>query len=497
MKEKEENNKGIREALEELGREDFYPFHMPGHKRRIDTHPLKKAYEMDITEIDGFDNLHHPQGLILEVMNRAKSLYGTKETFLLVNGSTAGILTAIHACVPYGEKIIISRNSHKSVYNAIALLNLKVVYLQPERLPEWDMAAGISTEAAQRVIRENPDAKAVLVTSPTYEGFTSPIREIADLAHAAGMPLIVDEAHGAHFPFSVHFPQSAISQGADLVIQSLHKTMPSLTQTALLHFQGNLVELRLVKRFLSVFQSSSPSYLLMGSIDDCIRLTRKKGEALWKEVLQQSDELYEQTRGLKHIRVRCGREAEKSHGASAEKNGCRDPLKLILAPIKGAEKERKPYTGAELYRELLESYHLQMEMMAPSFVLGILTCMDDESGFNRLKKALIEIDQRLTLSKKIPGQMRDGSICRDLPEAVESIGEALQKEKEWIFLSQAEGREAADYINLYPPGIPLIVPGEVISRDLVVTLLTYSKQDLPLQGIKGNKISVIKGNLNL
>ncbi|MGN0308375.1 MAG: aminotransferase class I/II-fold pyridoxal phosphate-dependent enzyme, partial [Lachnospiraceae bacterium] len=188
MKEKEGNNKGIREALEELGRKDFYPFHMPGHKRRMDTHPLKRAYKMDITEIDGFDNLHHPQGLILEVMNRAKRLYGTKETFLLVNGSTAGILTAIHACVPYGEKIIISRNSHKSVYNAIALLNLQVVYLQPERLPEWDMAAGISIEAVERVIRENPDAKAVLVTSPTYEGFISPIREIADLAHTAGMP---------------------------------------------------------------------------------------------------------------------------------------------------------------------------------------------------------------------------------------------------------------------------------------------------------------------
>lgn len=500
---KEERTDGMRreekhifEALEELYASDIYPFHMPGHKRNMASHLLSRTYGMDITEIDGFDNLHKPQGLILEAMNRAKRLYGTKEIFFLVNGSTAGILTAIHACVPYGGKIIVSRNSHKSVYNAIALLNLKTVYLYPARLSGWELAAGLSADEVEKAIRENPDAKAILVTSPTYEGFVSPIRTIAKLAHAAGIPLIVDEAHGAHFPFSKQLPESAIDQGADLVIQSLHKTMPAFTQTALLHFQGNLVQLRSVKRYCSVFQSSSPSYLLMGGIDSCLELAEERGETLWKDILEWSESLYERAKGLKHIRVWCGRKGnEELFSFQAEKKAeAKDPLKLILMPV-AAVKEGKPYTGIELYRELLDRYRLQMEMMTPAYVLAILTCMDRKEGLSRLEKALFEIDQSLDFASVDSSEtlLRQERVeGASVLEATETIGEAIKKEEEWISLHQAEGRECAAYVNLYPPGIPLIVPGEVISRDLVATLLTYSKQDLPLQGLKGDKIPVIK-----
>ena len=218
----------LEQKLYDYAKSDYYPFHMPGHKRQLDCR--WNPYELDITEIDGFDNLHDPQGLILDSMNRAKRLYNTKETFFLVNGSTAGILTAVHACVKRRGKILISRNSHKSVYNAAALLELETVCLYPQQLEDWNLAAGLSVEEVKRGLDENPDAQAILVTSPTYDGFVSPIKEIADLAHKAGIPLIVDEAHGAHFPFSEKLPESALTQGADLVVQSLHKTMPALTQ---------------------------------------------------------------------------------------------------------------------------------------------------------------------------------------------------------------------------------------------------------------------------
>ncbi|MGN0305766.1 MAG: aminotransferase class I/II-fold pyridoxal phosphate-dependent enzyme [Lachnospiraceae bacterium] len=481
--------KYIFEALEELRTSDIYPFHMPGHKRNMANHLLSRAYGMDITEIDGFDNLHEPQGLILEAMNRAKRLYGTKETFFLVNGSTAGILTAIHACVPYGGKIIVSRNSHKSVYNAIALLNLETVYLYPARLSGWELAEGLSIEEVERAIGDNPDAGAILVTSPTYEGFISPIEPIAKLAHAAGIPLIVDEAHGAHFPFFGELPESAINQGADLVIQSLHKTMPAFTQTALLHFQGNLVQLRAVKRYLSIFQSSSPSYLLMGGIDFCLELVEKEGQTLWKGILDWSDSFYEKAKELKHIRVWCGRKGNQELlFPRGEKQARKDPLKLILMP-KAAIKEGKPYTGIELYHELLDRYHLQMEMVTPAYVLAILTCMDVKEGLERLEKALFAIDKSLEFAATDQEKEKGEPFVL---EAAEPIGEAMKREEEWVLLHQAGGRECAAYINLYPPGIPLIVPGEVISRDLVATLLTYSKQDLPLQGLKGDKIPVIK-----
>ncbi|MBQ9989939.1 MAG: aminotransferase class I/II-fold pyridoxal phosphate-dependent enzyme [Lachnospiraceae bacterium] len=483
----------IIEALEGLQQAGVYPFHMPGHKRRMKDHPLSQAYERDITEIDGFDNLHDPQGIILEAMEKAKKLYGTKESFFLVNGSTAGILSAVHACVSYGEKIIISRNSHKSVYNAIALLNLQTAYLYPKQIPEWNMAAGITGEEVRRVIQKNPDAKAVLITSPTYEGFVSPIRDISRLAHEAGIPLIVDEAHGAHFPFSEEFPESALYQGADLVIQSLHKTMPSLTQTAILHVQGNLIRIRKLKRFLSTFQSSSPSYLLMASIEECLLLAEKKGTCLWKIILKKTDEFYRDTEKLKYIRI------------WKEKTPARDPLKLILAPGR-VIKDGKVYTGADLYRELLEDHHLQLEMAASAYALGILSCMDDPSGLERLKKALFKIDGELTAIEDEEaaeaclkaGERQPGLGQAQRPfflQVKESIGNALDRKEEWVDLCRAEGREAAGFINLYPPGIPLIVPGEVISSQFVATLILYRKQDLPIQGLEEGKIAVVKEDL--
>ena len=494
--------KSIFEALEELYASDAYPFHMPGHKRNMENYPLERACQMDITEIDGFDNLHDPQGLILDSMNRAKRLYNTKETFFLVNGSTAGILTAVHACVKRRGKILISRNSHKSVYNAAALLGLEVVCLYPQQLEDWNLAAGLSVEEVKRGLEENPDAQAILVTSPTYDGFVSPIKEIADLAHKAGIPLIVDEAHGAHFPFSEKLPESALTQGADLVVQSLHKTMPALTQTALLHLQGNLVQLRAVKRYLSIFQSSSPSYLLMGGIDYCIRLVEEKKDELWTDILQQADRFFLKTRNLKHIQVWCGNRGNEellSLQGGNKAQQLKDPLKLIIAPG-AALKAGRPYTGVELYQELSDIWQLQMEMMAPTYVLGILTCMDRPSGLERLEKALLKIDSQLTgAGNSCQLQTEVEEICgqqdswkNSQPEKRETIGEALEKEMELTLPDLAEGRECAAYINLYPPGIPLIVPGEVISRDIVDTLLTYSKQDLPLQGLIENKIPVVK-----
>ena len=222
----------LEQKLNELEQSDIYPFHMPGHKRAF--LPFANPYAIDITEIEGFDNLHHATGILQEAQQKAADLYGAKKTYYLVNGSTCGLLAAISAAVPRGEKILMARNCHKAVYHAMYLRQLVPVYLYPE-----DTAYGIQGQVTPQMVRkqlkQTPDIRAVVITSPTYDGVVSDIKNIADTVHAYGIPLIVDEAHGAHFGFSQEFPENATRLGADAVIMSVHKTLPAFTQTALLH----------------------------------------------------------------------------------------------------------------------------------------------------------------------------------------------------------------------------------------------------------------------
>ena len=274
-------NKTLIETLIQYNQSSYYPFHMPGHKRNS-TLPFPDALSIDITEIDGFDNLHHPKGLLKTRMEYASKLYHADNSYFLINGSTCGILSAISAVTHTGDTILIARNSHKSVYHAAYLNQLHLIYLYPESISNCEINGGISPEKLKQQLLNSPEIKAVFLTSPTYEGIVSDITTIAEIVHMFHIPLIIDEAHGAHFGFCDAFPQSAITQGADLVIQSLHKTLPALTQTALLHQKGNFVCKTRLEKFLSIYQTSSPSYLLMASIDYCLTIL-ENGEKLMQE----------------------------------------------------------------------------------------------------------------------------------------------------------------------------------------------------------------------
>ena len=270
--------------LELYGKKDYYPFHMPGHKRNAAVISTDFPFERDITEIDGFDNLHHPEGLILEAQKRAADLYGSKECFFSVNGSTAALLSAVSACVTRGGQILMARNCHKAVYHAVYLRDLKPTYVYPHLEHELGINGGITPSRVKRALEENPDIEAILITSPTYDGVVSDVAGISRIAGEYHIPLIVDEAHGAHFCFSDYFPVSAVELGADIVIQSIHKTLPSMTQTAVLHRCSDRVSSDMLKRFMGIYQSSSPSYILMASIDACMDKIEKDGQELkdWK-----------------------------------------------------------------------------------------------------------------------------------------------------------------------------------------------------------------------
>ncbi|HUM60323.1 MAG TPA: aminotransferase class V-fold PLP-dependent enzyme, partial [Clostridia bacterium] len=258
------------------------PMHMPGHKRNPRLAPYLNALaaQLDITEIKGFDHLHAASGILQEAMDGAAEVFGARNTFFLVNGSTVGILSAIRAVTAPGDSIIMARNCHKSVYNALALNNLGPYFIYPQTNLRYQIAASISLESVQNAIAQHQDARVLVITCPTYKGVISDLPAIVSHAHRHGLTVIVDEAHGSHLGFTPYFPKSAIAAGADIVIHSLHKTLPSLTQTALAHVRTPALASEM-QRQLAVFETTSPSFLLLASIDGCVRLLRERGEELF------------------------------------------------------------------------------------------------------------------------------------------------------------------------------------------------------------------------
>ena len=512
------------EKLEEYSQSDYYPLHMPGHKRNI-SH-FGDPFRLDITEIEGFDNLHHAEGVLLEAQQRAAALYGAAESFYLINGSTCGILAAISACTKRGGRILMGRNCHKAAYHGVFLNGLKAAYLYPET----DFVRGIngavtpetvqealhetSREALQETLQqtlEEQHPEAVFLTSPTYDGVVSDIRSIAEIVHKAGAILIVDEAHGAHFAMSPYFPESALSCGADLVINSLHKTMPSLTQTALLHVQGKRVDRERLKMYLGIYQSSSPSYVLMAGMDACVDMMQEQGPQLFDDFTCRLEKMRCRLKSMKFLHLVDGKE-EGLHAFDYDRS------KVIIST------ENCSLSGPELSHILREQYHLEMEMEAERYVTAIMTVGDKPEGFGRLEKALLEIDEHLGTSfegygqgKKAgdgetegseiigSGKISSGKISsgKGKPEksaalirneAVLTIEEAIQSPKKKVKIEEAAGYVSAEYVYLYPPGIPLIVPGERISQELLGQLSYWKSIGLGLQGLAdftGTHISVV------
>lgn len=480
--------------LKEYRDSGYYPFHMPGHKRGSplsgEDEVLSAAYGIDITEIDGFDDLHDSQGILKNAQSDAASLYASDETFFLVNGSTCGILSAITAVTNKGDKILVARNCHKSVYHAIYLHELETSYLYPDIISEYDIADAINPEHIERALKEQPEIAAVVITSPTYEGIVADVGLIAKITHKYGKILIVDEAHGAHFGFHKAFPENAVRQGADLVIHSLHKTLPAMTQTALLHVNGSRVNRKRLKRQLRIFQTSSPSYVFMASIDSCMNYMRTDGTKSLDKLLRYRDRFDRKVSGCIHLKI---------VQVLPTANNCMkviDPGKIVIT-IKGCD-----LTGQQLYQQLCEKYHLQLEMTADNYVLAILTLMDTWEGLERLAEAIIEVDKELVLSCE--SKKQDASFVRkrqnviEHPESIMSITQALmlvdEKGCEKIPLSQSAGRVAAEFINLYPPGIPIIVPGEKISKEVTNQVKDYLDMMLNVQGVKDGFINIININ---
>jgi arginine/lysine/ornithine decarboxylase len=433
---------------------------MPGHKRNEDLAPYLKALGagLDITELPGFDDLHAPRGLLAEAMARAAALYGSRATFFLVNGSTGGLLAGIRAATRNHDRVLMARNCHKAVYHALELGGLEPVFLQPPVLEGLGSAASLPPALVERALEEYPDIRLVILTSPTYEGVLSDVEEICRLAHGKGVPVLVDEAHGAHLGIHPAFPRGAVSMGADLVVQSFHKTLPSLTPTGVIHLQGELISPEELLRQLGIFQTSSPSYLLMASLEGCVTLLEEQGTELFGAWSRRLEEFDRDIRSLRWIRV-------LGHGRDAEAPipgvFALDPSKVVISAA------GLSITGTGLMELLAEEYGLQLEMAMEGYAIAMTGMGDREELLPRLAAALLELEGRYGYPE---GVVCDTAPSLPLPQRTCSPTAAL--ERPWVLLPRqdAAGRVSAAYLWAYPPGVPLLIPGEIINHALLEAL---------------------------
>lgn len=429
---------------------------MPGHKRNLfdDTIP----YNIDLTEIYGFDNLHGAEGCIKNVADSAAKLYSVNKAYLLINGATGGILSSIRALTKYGDTVIVERNCHKSVYNAIELCGLKPVYALPEIDSKFGIFSSVTAIQIEELLIRNHNASLVILTSPTYEGVVSDIKSISKVCKKYGVNLFVDEAHGAHFPFSDKFPQEAVNCGADVAVVSLHKTLPSLTQTALLLTNDNTLQ-KQIEENLAVFESSSPSYILMSAIEKCLDFI-KNNQIKFNDYTNYLSDFFAKSSKLKNLTVICSSGYQKNHSFFDF-----DISKIIISTANTG------ITGEELAKVLRDNYQIETEMAYTNYVIAMTSVCDTESGFVRLYEALFEIDKTLnTISDKYA----DSNYCTSLPQKIFDSCQKANYSGEVIPLKNAEGKISLEYVWAYPPGIPLLVPGERIGKREINQLYSLS-----------------------
>lgn len=464
----------LEDIYQEYVKKDIYPYHMPGHKRNTAMMQMANPYGLDFTEIDGLDDLHEASAhlgrdsILANAMRRAARLFGAKHSIYLVGGSTAGLVCSILACTHRGDEILIPRNCHKSVYNALALAGLRPIYIYPSVDESFGVYANLRPEDVALALREHPDIRLAVLVSPTFDGIVSDVAAIAAITHEHNVPLLVDEAHGPHLGLFPGFPDSAVHQGADIVVQSLHKTLPVLTQTSILHVCSDRIDVENIVRQLTVIESTSPSYVLMASADKCVDLLEQEGEQLFSVYRSRLAQFSEQMKALKHLRVLCmGHDKPESHPNIYQY----DPGKILIS-TRGTN-----ITGAQLYDILLDRYRLQMEMKLRDMVLAMTSICDTQEGFDRLASALLEIDAGLT-DGPLGAQFTLQQCTFSVPAMPPFV--ALEHPSIMRTPDEAAGHIAREFVYAYPPGIPYIVPGERIEAATLETMQQMQQSGIRL-----------------
>jgi len=467
-------------ALKSYTERQVTPFDVPGHKHGQGAPEMveffgSKMLESDVNSMPCLDNLSNPSSVIKEAEDLLADAYDCSHSFFIVNGSTAGVQAMLlSACQP-GDKIILPRNVHKSAINGLILSGALPVYISPCFHEEHAMMLGVTTQSVIDAIELNPDAKAVLVLNPTYYGVTSDLKAIIEVAHKYDMAVLVDEAHGSHFPFHQDLPQSAMGLGADMATISLHKTGGSLTQSSAVLLNEGLIRQKRVREILNLTQSTSASYLLMASIDLARKHLVCEGQKVFDNLLDLSrwarDEI-NQIDGL----VAFGKELLDQQGVYDF-----DETKLAVN-VSGLG-----LTGFEVYDLLIEKYNIQMELADMYNVLAILSVGDDLASLTKLVEAYRDLAK--IYSKN---EAQSFNYITTIPQVVYSPREAFYSKKKKVSIYEAVGEVSGESIMIYPPGIPIVSPGELITGDMVDYLLLLKEVQGSLTDSEDPEINYIK-----
>lgn len=473
-----------RAPLYETLQQDYFQrasrYHVPGHKggrgfSQETAGLLKDIMKIDYTEVNGLDDLHHPEGIIKEAQELAALCFGAEHTYFLVNGSTVGNLAMIQTMCQRNDLLLVQRNVHKSVIHGLMLAGARAVFLSPQTDVATGLPVGVDEEELSHALDTYPEAKAVLLSNPNYYGMGIDLKRIADRVHSYGKPLLVDEAHGAHYGFHPDLPQSALAAGADVVVQSTHKMLTALTMGSMLHIQGNRIDRERLAFYLSVLQSSSPSYPIMASLDWSRRLLHREGARLFNEGLNSVRALHEEMLNFPVFDTL----EEGYHSKACESL---DPFKVLIWDATGT------LSGFRLQQELEERDCL-VEMADPRHVLLLYSLASSQSDTDKLLQALAEITDKFSLDKK--ENSRDTANIEGTPfipplSAPVSFDCSLlpsrQRKKEHMRLEEAAGYRSAEMIIPYPPGIPVLYPGELITKDIIRYLKLLSDEGAKFQG---------------
>ncbi|WP_409252451.1 aminotransferase class I/II-fold pyridoxal phosphate-dependent enzyme [Bacillus sp. SCS-153A] len=461
----DQNRMPLVEALQHHIDKDPVSFHVPGHKNgKLLDGQAGGFLQYDVTELTGLDDLHAPSEAIKEAQELLADHYQTRKSYFLVNGSTVGNLAMILGVCEEGDIVFVQRNCHKSILNGLKLANVKPVFLHPEFDERTRTSTGISQGTFAEAARRYPEAKAVILTYPTYYGMVYDIQNIIELAHKQGMHVLMDEAHGAHLSYGEPFPPSSLELGADIIVQSAHKTLPAMTMGSFLHIKSDGIDAKRVEQYLGMLQSSSPSYPIMGSLDHARHFIASYSREDLDTFLPMRKEFINRLK-------ESGFEVIESH----------DPLKLMV---------RLPGLSGFQLQDQLEKSGIYAELADPYQVLFILPLLKKDTAFpfTMVLEKMKEIrpgkgsTELLTFEKK----QNITSLCF-------SFKEMKTKMKEWISVEDAAGRIAGEMLTPYPPGIPLLYPGEEITKESVKEIKRLMEHGARFQGehlLEKGKISI-------
>ena len=470
-------------GLLEHARKNPIQFHIPGHKKGMGMHPSfrefigENALSIDLINIAPLDDLHHPKAIIKEAEELAAEAFGADHTFFSVQGTSGAIMAMIMAVCGPGDKIIVPRNVHKSILSAIIFAGAVPVFIHPVMDERLGISHGITEKAVQKALQAHPDARALLVINPTYFGIAGDLRSIVRLAHHHGIPVLVDEAHGVHIHFHEELPISAMQAGADMAATSVHKLGGSLTQTSVLNVREGLVDVERVKTVMSMLTTTSTSYILLASLD----MARQHLSLNGRQMVERAMQLAEKARRMINDIPRIYCVGKEILGQAA--TYAMDPTKLLI------HVHDLGITGWEVENWLRDKYNIEVEMSDLYNVLCFVTAGDTEESIQTLVDALRDL--AVEFAHVQPEEKPSISLPK-IPVLFSTPREAFYAESETVPLTESAGRVSTEFIMVYPPGIPILLPGEIITEENIGYIKENLRVGLPVQGPEDETLQTIK-----